>query len=85
MTQEPTQAREVIALIRPFARQMEGLCFEGRIMLLCALMTQEICMLPHGRRPDELDRIIDALPGIMHATEHGMREVLVQNARGDDA
>ena len=72
----------IIALVRPIAERMAHLPVEVRIALLCGLLTQEVCQYPASERRDELERIIDDLPGILRATEDGMRQALTENARG---
>lgn len=71
----------MFAAIRLGQAAMDPLDFDGRIALLCALLTQEICTLPGAERRPELDRLIDDLPGILEATECGMRQALADNAR----
>jgi hypothetical protein len=62
---------------------MEGLGWEGRSSLLLALLAQEICTFPPGDRAGALEDVIDDLPGILRATEKGMRQALVENAKDD--
>jgi len=79
--QIPPDSAEAIALVRPIVARMAPLSSESRIALLCALLAQEVCMLPGPERAEELESILEDLPGIVRATERGMREALVQNAR----
>ena len=76
-----TTAKAIIGLVKPIAKRMEHLSVESRITLLCGLLAQEICNLPMGDREDELERVLDEMPSILRATERGMREALVGNAR----
>lgn len=71
----------IVSLVLPIANLISHLSVDYRITLLCALITQEMCTLPPGERADELDRVLHELPRILGATERGMREALVQNAR----
>lgn len=77
------EAAATVALVRPMAARMARLSIESRIALLCALLTQELCNLPPGQRDDELERVLNDLPAIMRATERGMRNALIQNARDE--
>lgn len=75
------EERAIVALVRPLAARMAHLSIEGRITLLCGLLTQEMCNLPPSERDDELRRVQRELPGILDATEDGMRKALAENAR----
>lgn len=72
---------KIVALVRPLADLIAHLSIDGRITLLTAVMAQEICNLPPGERDDELARVVRDLPIILDATEDGMRQALVENAR----
>ena len=72
---------ELLALVRPVAFLIRNLDVDGRIALLSALLAQEICSLPVGERDEELRRVQESLPSILDATEGGMRDALVANAR----
>lgn len=76
---EPTQA--TVALVKPIAELMAPFPVENRIALLCALLAQEICMLPPAQRRAELQNVIDELPLILLLTEETMRDCLARNAR----
>lgn len=83
MSKPPTtEAPAIVALVRPVASRMAHLSVDGRITLLCALLAQEMCNLPPTERDDELRRVLRELPGILDATESGMREALALNAKG---
>lgn len=77
----------LLALIRPFAGAMErfGLCYEGRVMLLQSLLAQEVCTLPPSERRPELGRIMGEMPMILRASEEGMHEAIIQNARDEES
>ena len=78
---ETTERQSILALVKPVASLMAHLSIDGRITLLCALLAQEMCNLPLAERDDELRRVLRELPGILDATERGMREAIAQNAR----
>jgi hypothetical protein len=80
---ETTETRAIIALVRPVASKMAHLSIDGRITLLCALLAQEICNLPPTERDDELRRVLRELPSILDATECGMRQAFVLNAKAE--
>ena len=77
----PREAAAIIAAIRPISAKIEHLSVDGRIMLLAALLTQQLCLFPPDDRDREFRKIMDELPGIMAATEAGMRQALAENAR----
>jgi len=79
--QEPTEGRAIVALVRPVAAKIAHLSIDARITLLCALLAQELCNLPPSDRDEEFRRVMRELPGIMDATEAGMREALAMNAK----
>jgi len=76
-----SEAAAIVALVRPVAARIEPLSIDGRITLLSALLAQELCNLPPSERDEELRRVLRDLPGILDATEAGMRQALVENAR----
>jgi hypothetical protein len=78
---ETTETRAIVALVRPVASKMAHLSIDGRITLLCALLAQEMCNLPPNKRDEELRRVMREMPDIMNATEAGMRQALVLNAK----
>ena len=71
----------IVSLIRPLADRMAHLSLDSRLTLLCSLLTQEICTLPAGIQSEALQQIVAQLPDILSATEAGMRQALVENAR----
>lgn len=73
----------IVALVRPVTARMAHLNVEARLVLLSALLAQELCNLPPGERDDELRRVTRDLPMILDATERGMRLALARNARND--
>ena len=77
----------IVALIRPIADLMDGrgLSHDARVTLLSGLLAQEACCLPPTERMWGMRKIMKDLPGIFFATQQGMREVLMENARGGDA
>lgn len=72
----------IIALVRPVAAMIADLPIAERIVLLEGLLAQEMCNLPPGERDEAMRDHLREFPGILDATEAGMREALVQNARG---
>jgi hypothetical protein len=78
-----SEEKKIIALVQPLARKMEHLSSDGRIDLLCALIVQEICLLPPSEREGRLSGVLDALPEFFRVTEATMRDALVQNARNE--
>lgn len=78
-----SERKAILALVRPVANQIESLSIDGRITLLCGLLAQEMCNLPPSDRAAELDRVLDELPGILRASEDGMRQALAENARDE--
>ncbi len=77
----PEQWPAVFRAMRKMQPHLLPLDFDGRITLLCALLMQEVCALPPSERGPELRRLQADLPGILHATEEGMRRALAENAR----
>ena len=71
----------IFAAARAIGEEMGVLDFDSRITLLCTLLMQEICTLPPAERLPELYRLIDDLPAIFGATQHGMRLALVENGK----
>jgi len=71
----------VLTAMRKMREHLLSLDFDCRITVLCALLAQEVCTLPPNERAPELRRLQDDLPGILKATEEGMRQGLAENAR----
>lgn len=79
MTESESEA--IVALVKPISAMMEHLPIDHRICLLEGLLMQKVCNLPLSERDDELARIRRDLPMMLDATERGMREALVMNAK----
>lgn len=75
----------IIAAQTLVLKAMEDVSSAGdRVALLLGLLAQEVCGLPPGERPGEVESIVDEFPGIVRAVEGEMRRVLVENARCGD-
>jgi len=73
----------LIKLVRPTASMISGLPVEARIVLLEALLAQEMCNLPPSARDDAMREHLRQFPGVLDATESGMRWALAENARDE--
>lgn len=71
----------VLAAMARITDRLAAFNSEERIVMLSSLLMQEVCLLPVSERVDAIHDIQRDLPMIFRASEEGMRQALVENAR----
>lgn len=76
-----TEQERSVRLVRPIAGLIAPLSVKARIVLLEALLAQEICNLPPSERDDAMRDHLREFPTVLDVTEATMRLALVVKAR----
>jgi len=68
--------------MRTCVEAVAGMPYEHRKMVLLAVLTQEVCTLPHGERAEEIAEIArDDLWTAFEGSEAGMQQAITEAAR----
>ena len=76
-----TELEPIVRLVRPVAAMIASLSIAERIVLLEALMAQEMCNMPFSDRDEAMRDHLREFPRVLDETEKGMRQALAENAR----